>query len=123
MRVTYLNRLKVQNQNKPEIEENLKENLRNKDRTHQKPKRQMKLTHTKTLTITITMSQVRVEATDLIMVKVATDNFEGSYNEIEAKDLSIVNVSFKIIAISEAHHNKIVRNTVIIVDPISREIK
>ena len=27
------------NQNKPEVEENLKENLRNKDRTHQKPKR------------------------------------------------------------------------------------
>ena len=42
-----LNHLKVQNQNKPEVEENLKENLRNKDRTHQKPKRQMKLIHMK----------------------------------------------------------------------------
>ena len=45
------------NQNKPEVEENLKENLRNKDRTHQKPKRQKKLTHMKTLIITITMPQ------------------------------------------------------------------
>ena len=43
------------NQNKPEVEENLKENLKNRDITHQKPKRQMKLVHMKTLTITITM--------------------------------------------------------------------
>ena len=56
------------------------------------------------------------------MVKVATDNFEGSYNEIEAKDLSIVNVSFKITAISEMHRNKIVLNTATVVNPISREI-
>ena len=83
----------------------------------------MKLIHTKTLTITITMLQVRVEAADLIMVKVETDNFEGSYNEIEAKDLSIVNVSFKIIAIREAHHNKIVLNTAMVINPISRGIR
>ena len=123
MRVTYLNHLKAQNQSEPEVEENLKENLRNKDRTHQKPKRQMKLTHKKTLTITITMPQVRVEATDLIMVKAATDNFEGSYSKIEAKDLSIVNFSFKIIAFCEAHCNKIVPNTATVVNPISKEIK
>ena len=48
------------------------------------------------------MPQVRVEAADLTMVKVETDNFEGSYNEIEAKDLSIVNISFKIIIIRGA---------------------
>ena len=57
------------------------------------------------------------------MVKVATNNLEGSYNETEAKDLSIVNVSFKIIAIREVHHNKTVLNTAIIVNPIFREIK
>ena len=57
------------------------------------------------------------------MVKVVTDNLEGSYNEIEAKDLSIVNISFKIIAIREAHHNKTVLNTAIIVNPIFREIE
>ena len=69
------------------------------------------------------MSQVRVEATDLSMVKVATDNLEGSHNETEAKDLSIVNINFKIISIREAHHNKTVLNMAIIVNPIFREIK
>ena len=64
------------------------------------------------------MPQVRVEATDLIMVKAETDNFKGSYNKIEAKDLSIVNISFKIIAIREVHHNKIVLNTAMVVNPI-----
>ena len=56
------------------------------------------------------------------MVKAETSNFEGSHNEIEAKDLSIVNISFKIIAIREAHHNKIVRNTATVVNPFSRGI-
>ena len=88
-------------------------NLRNKDRTHQKPKRQMKLTHMKTLIIIITMPQVRVKAADLITVKAVTNNLEGSHNETEAKDLSIVNVRFKVIAIREAHHNKTVLNMVI----------
>ena len=69
------------------------------------------------------MPQVRVEASDLIMVKVVTDNLEGSYNETEAKDLSIVNVSFKVITIREVHLNKTVLNTAIIVSPIFREIK
>ena len=122
MRVTYPNHLKVQNQNKPKVEGNLKSNLRNKDKTHQKPKRQMKLPHMRTLTITTTMPHIKVEAADLIMVKAETDNFEGSYNETEAKDLSIVNVSFKVIAIREAHHNKIVLNTATVVNPIFREI-
>ena len=117
------NRLKVQNQNKPEVEVNLKENLMNKDRTHPKPKRQMKPIHMKTLTIIIIMPQVRVEAAHLSIVKAATDNLEGSHNETEAKDLSIVNVSFKIINIREAHHNKTVLNTAIIINPIFREIK
>ena len=68
------------------------------------------------------MPQVRIKATDPIMVKVEINNFEGSYNEIEAKDLSIVNVSFKITVIREAHHNKIVPNTAMVVNPISRGI-
>ena len=104
-------------QNKPEVEENLKENLRNKDKTHLKPKRQMKPIHMKTLITIITMPQVRVEAADLITVKAVTDNLEGSYNETEAKDLSIVNVSSKVIAIREAHLNKTILNTAIIVKP------
>ena len=101
---------------------NLKKNLRNKDRTHQKPKRQMKLTHTKTLSITITMPQVRVQAADLIMVKAETNNFEGLHNKIEAKDLSIVSISFKIIVIREAHHNKTVLNMTMVKNPIFRGI-
>ena len=68
------------------------------------------------------MPQVRIKATDPIMVKAEIDNFKGSYNEIEAKDLSIVNVSFKITIIREAHHNKIVPNTAMVVNPISRGI-
>ena len=69
------------------------------------------------------MPQVRVEAADLIVVKAVTDNLEGPYNETEAKDLSMVNVSFKVIAIREAHLNKTVVNMVIIANPIFREIK
>ena len=54
------------------------------------------------------------------MVKAEINNFEGSYNEIEAKDLSIVNISFKMTTIKEAHHIKIVANTVMVVNHISR---
>ena len=68
------------------------------------------------------MPQVTIEATDPIMVKAEIDNFEGSYKEIEAKDLSIVNISFKITAIKEGHHIKIVPNTAMVVNPISRRI-
>ena len=53
----------------------------------------------------------------------AINNLEGSYNETEAKDLNMVNVSFKAIAIREAHLNKTVCNIAIITNPISREIK
>ena len=81
----------------------------------------------KILTIIITtmtiMPQVRVEAADLLLVKAVTDNLEVSHNETEARDLSIVNVSFRIIDIREAHHNKTVLNTAITINPISREIK
>ena len=68
------------------------------------------------------MPQVRVKAADLIMVKAVTDNLEGPYNETEDKDLSMVNISFKVIAIREAHLNKTIRNTVIPTNPIFREI-
>ena len=76
----------------------------------------------RTLIITITMPQARVEATDLIMVKAVTDNLEGLYNETEDKDLSMVNISFKVITIREVHLNKTIHNTVIPTNPISREI-
>ena len=65
----------------------------------------------------------KVEVTDLLLVKAVTNNLEVSHNETEARDLSIVNVSFRIINIREAHYNKTVLNTAITVNPISREIK
>ena len=83
----------------------------------------MKLIPMKTLTTTITMPQVKVEAADLIMVKAEADNLEGSHHEIKVKDLSIVSVSLKIIAIREAHHNKTIHNTIAHVSPILRGIK
>ena len=69
------------------------------------------------------MPQVRVEATDLIMVKAETDNLEGLYYKTEAKDLNIVNVSFRIIAIREVHCNKIVHNMVAHVSHIFKGTK
>ena len=69
------------------------------------------------------MPQVRVKAADLLLVKVVTDILEVSHNETEAKDLSIVNINFRIINIREAHHNKTVLNMAITVNPIFREIK
>ena len=68
------------------------------------------------------MPQVRVQDTDLLLVKVATDNLEVSHNETEAKDLNIVNISFIIIDIREAHHNNTVLNMAITTSPIFREI-
>ena len=121
-RVKYPNHSKALNRNKPEVEENLKENLRSKDKTHQKPKRLMKPVCMRTLMITITMPQARVKAADLVMVKAVTDNLEGLYNKTADKDLSMVNISFKVIAIREAHLNRTIRNMVIPTNPISREI-
>ena len=68
------------------------------------------------------MPQVKVEAADLLLVKTVTDNLEVSHNKTEAKDLSIVNVSFRIIDIREAHPNKTILNTAIPANPIFREI-
>ena len=69
------------------------------------------------------MPQARVETADLIMVKAVTNNLEGSHNETEAKDLNMVNASFKVITIREAHLNKTVCNMAIVANHISREIK
>ena len=71
----------------------------------------------------IILPQVRVKATDLLMVKAVTDNLEVSHNETEAKDLNIVNVSFRIIDFREVHFNRTVLNTAITINPTFREIK
>ena len=69
------------------------------------------------------MPQVRVEAADLLLVKAVTDNLEVSHNETEAKDLSIVNISFRIINIQEAHPNRTILNMAITVNSIFRGTK
>ena len=109
------------------VEVNLKENLINIDRTHLKPKRQMKITCMITLTIIITMiiipPQVRIMAADLLMVKAVTDNLEVSHREAEAKDLNIINVNFRIIDFREAHFNRTILNMAPAANPIFREVK
>ena len=83
----------------------------------------MTLTIMKALTIITIMPQVRVEAIDLIIVRAETDNLEDLYHEIEDKDLNIVNISFRITAIREAHHSKIVHNMVAHASHIFKGIK
>ena len=123
----YPHHLKAQNQNKPEVEGNLKENLRVTDRTHQKPKRQMKTTLMIALTIItimiIILPQVKIVAADLSMVKVVIDNLEASHKEAEAKDLNTINTNFRTIDFSKAHINRIILNTALTANPIFREIK
>ena len=102
---------------------NLKENLKIKDKTHQKPKGWKRTIIMKALTIITIILQTRVEATDLIMVRVETDHLEDLYHEIEDKDLNIVNVSFRITAIREVHRNKIIYNMVTHVNCISKGTK
>ena len=53
----------------------------------------------------------------------SNQQFRGFIQQTEAKDLSIVNISFKVIATREAHLNKTVLNMAIIINPIFREIK
>ena len=77
----------------------------------------------KALTTIIIILQIRVEAADLIMVRAETDHLEDLYHETEDKDLNIVNVSFRITAITQAHHNKIVHNMVAHVNCISKGTK
>ena len=77
----------------------------------------------KALTIITIIPQIRVEAADLIMVRVETDNLEDLYHKIEDKDLNIVNISFRITAIREVHCNKIVHNMVAHVNHTFKETK
>ena len=50
-------------------------------------------------------------------------NLEASHKEAEAKDLSIINISFRTIGFREAHINRTVLNTVPTTNPIFREVK
>ena len=113
--------------NKPKVEVNLKENLRIIDRTHLKPKRQMKLMLMIALTIIITMiiilPKVKILAANPLMVKAVTDNLEASHKEAEAKDLNIININSRTIGFREVHINRTVLNMAPTANPIFREIK
>ena len=84
----------------------------------------MKLTYTIALTIIITMiiilPQVRIVATNLLMVKAVTNNLEVSHNVTEAKDLNIINISFRIIDFSTAH---LVLYVMVLIIPLSTATK
>ena len=70
-----------------------------------------------------TLPQVRIEAADLLMVKMVTDNLEVSHNETEAKDLNMVNINFRIIDFREVHFNRTILNMATTANPTFREIK
>ena len=70
----------------------------------------------------IILPQVKIEAADLLMVKVVTSNLEASHKEAEAKDLSTINTNFKTIGFREAHINITVINMAPTANPIFREI-
>ena len=118
MKQKYPHLLRVQNQNKPEVEVNLKENLKVTDKTHQKTKRQMN--HIPMITpiiisiMIITLPQVRIEAADLLMVKVVANNSEASHSKAKARDLSIIHVNFRITDFREVHIRVTAINTVAI---------
>ena len=50
----------------------------------------------------IILPQVKIKATDLLLVKAAADNSEASHSEPEAKDLSTINANFRL-QVSERH--------------------
>ena len=70
----------------------------------------------------ITLPQVRVEATDLLMVKAIADNSEASHSEAEARDLSIIHINFRITDFREVHIRVTAINTVATANPTSRVI-
>ena len=71
----------------------------------------------------ITLPQVKILAADLSMVKVVTGNLEASHKEVEAKDLSIININFRTISFREVHINRIVLNMAPTANPIFREVR
>ena len=70
----------------------------------------------------ITLPQVRVEATDLLMVKVVAKTSEASHSEAEARDLSIIHINFRITDFREVHIRVTTINTVATANPTSRVI-
>ena len=70
----------------------------------------------------IILPQVEIEAADLLMVKVVTDNSEASHREAEAKHLNIINANFRTIGFRETHIRVAIINIAANANLISREI-
>ena len=70
----------------------------------------------------IILPQVKIEAADLLTVKVVANNSEASHREVEAKDLSTINANFRTTGFREAHIRVATINTVATTSPIFREI-
>ena len=64
------------------------------------------------ITKTITLLQVRIEAADLLVVKVVADNSEASHSKAEARYLSTIHISFRTIDFREVHTKVTATNTV-----------
>ena len=72
--------------------------------------------------MTITWPQVKVEAADLLMVKVVANNLEALHSKAEARDLSIIHVNFRTTGFREVHIRATAINTVATANPTSRVI-
>ena len=70
----------------------------------------------------IILPQAKIEAADLLLVKAVADNLEASHSEVEARDLSTINVNFRTTDFREVHIRTAIINTVATTNPISREI-
>ena len=70
----------------------------------------------------IILPQVKIEAADLLMVKVVADNSEAPHREAEAKDLNTINANFRTIGFREAHIRVAIMNIAANANLISREI-
>ena len=66
--------------------------------------------------------QVKIEATDLLLVKVVAYNLEASHSEAEARDLSIIHINFRTTGFREVHIRVTAINTVATANPTSRVI-
>ena len=73
-------------------------------------------------TMIITLPEVRVEAADLLMVKAVANNSKASHSKVEARDLSIIHVNFRITGFREVHIRVTTVNTVATLNPTSRVI-
>ena len=126
MKQKYPHLLRGKNQSKPEVELNLKENLKVSDKTHQKTQRQMShilmITLIMIIIMIIILPQVKIEATDILLVKAVADNLEDSHSKAEARDLSIIHVNFRTTGFREAHIRVTAINTVATANPTSRVI-